>query len=399
MTPLNYEYDIVVVGGGPSGCVAARVAAEKGLRVLLIEKERFFGRKPCAGGLSNKGMKLSGLKPSPKFVDAVVNGFILYSPDESKYIEAYNKELGEDPGYVLNKAIFVTHLAYKAAEAGSDIWIDSLVERLIVKDNFVKGVIVKTRSGRVEVKAKVVIDASGYSSKLSTNILPRGKDYKIIPALQYKMTNVDVHEDLLYFWVGSKIAPEGYAWIFPTGEGTANVGIGVMRPNAREWLDMFIRKHKGEFFRRSKIIKFEAAAVPIGGLIPKLSANGLLVTGDGAGQVIPLTGGGNHSGMAGGKMAAEIAAKAIEIGDVSERMLSEYDKLYVHGEWGQRIKRSYKAMKVISELSDNDLIKLADLLDPRDIIDLANGLNIQRVALKLMKHPILAARVAKRLLS
>ncbi len=396
---MKSSYDIVVVGGGPAGLDAARTAAEKGAKVLLVEKENEFGRKPCGGGLSSNGLRLSGLEPSERFVENVVEGFVVYAPDESKYVKAENVEIGEEPGYVLDKRSFVYHLALSAADAGVDVWIRSPAIKLVFNDGFVTGVVVKRDlKDVVTVEAKVVIDASGYASRLSRDVLPQGKDYILIPAVQYKMTDVKVDDRFLYFYVGNEVAPEGYAWIFPTGRKTANVGIGVMRPGAKEWLDRFIARHP-DIFRGSKILKFESAAVPVGGLIPKLVYNGLMVVGDYAGQVIPLTGGGNHSSMAGGKMAAEVAVAAIGEGDVSASRLSEYEKLYVGGRWGKRIRDSLRAMKAISKLSDNELNRLAELLDGKDIVDLANGINVGRVAKKILSDPVLAAKLAIALLS
>ena len=394
------EYDVVVIGGGPGGLLAARVAAEKGVRTLLIEKESHFGKKPCSGAISSRGMQLSGLTPSPKFVDAVVKGFIVHAPDETKNVKTLNSEINEGPGYVTNKALFLKHLAILTAKAGSDIWLNTIVESLIVENNnFVKGVIARQGTERIEVRAKVVIDASGYASKLSTDILPRGTRYEIIPAVQYIMTNVeDVDDDLLYFYVGNEVAPGGYAWIFPTGEGTYEVGLGAMRPGTKAILDAWIKKHPDKF-SKSKIIKYESAAIPIGGLVPKLAGNGIMLVGDAAGQVIPLTGGGNHSSMAGGRMAGEVAAKAIELGDTSVNTLSEYERLYIkESEWGSRIEKSYKVMKALVSLSDDDLNKLAEMIDGKDIVDLANGQNIGRVARKLLKHPILASKLALKIL-
>jgi len=123
-----------------------------------------------------------------------------------------------------------------------------------------------------------------------------------------------------------------------------------------------------------------------------------MLVGEAAGQVIPLTGGGIHTSIAGGKIAAEVAAKALEAGNLSEKALSEYRSKYDEY-WGRKIRDSLKALHVIEKLSDDELNQLADILTGEDIVNLANGENVAKVALKLLKHPVFSIKLARVLLS
>ncbi|MEM4417478.1 MAG: hypothetical protein QXD32_05420, partial [Nitrososphaerota archaeon] len=124
--------------------------------------------------------------------------------------------------------------------------------------------------------------------------------------------------------------------------------------------------------------------------------DGAMLVGDAAGHVIPLTGAGIHSSVAAGLAAGRVAAKAVLEEDVSKERLSEFYMLYEG--WLTRIRKSLKAMRAVEKLSDEDLDTLANILKADDILDLANGLDISRVARKLLAHPILAMKLARSLL-
>jgi digeranylgeranylglycerophospholipid reductase len=163
---------------------------------------------------------------------------------------------------------------------------------------------------------------------------------------------------------------------------------------AKPYLDRFIARHP-EFFGNAKVIKEGGGGVPVGGQVRELVKGNVVLCGDAAGQVIPITGGGIRSSMAAGSIAGEVLAQAIEAGDPS--VLREYPVRYSEP-WGSRISKSLKVLRVIETLPDDDLNVLGDLLSGEDIIDLANGLDVKRVAAKLMLHPMVAVRIASRLI-
>ncbi len=149
-------------------------------------------------------------------------------------------------------------------------------------------------------------------------------------------------------------------------------------------------------FGSSTVIGIGAATLPVGGLVPAMADDRLLLAGDAAGQVVPLTGAGIHAGLAGGALAGEVAAESLEAGDQSARFLRAYEERY-RDPWGQRIERSLRARRALEKLGDDDLNKLANFLTGEDVMDLANGLNVTRVAAKLLKHPVFALKVARAL--
>ncbi len=377
--------DAVVVGAGPGGLAAGRRLAELGRNVVILEAyQEIKAWKPCGEGVSKETFQTAKVPEKAGIVSNELN-MRVYAPS-GKYVEIPLQ------GYAINKDLFLQEMAKVAVKAGAEIRVGERVESVVMENGRVVGV--KTVKGEI-IRAKATIGADGYNSVVAKTA---GIDNKteLIPVFQYKMVGVELDSYKTgHIYVGS-VAPGGYAWIFPKDEEIANVGIGV-RPGApKVYLDKFI-KDRPELFSKAKIIGVGGSAVPIGGMSKEISKDGVLLIGDAAGTVIPFTGAGIHSSIAAGIKAAEVISEGIEKGDLSKEFL-ERSFLEKYDDWVKRINDSLKAMRVFEKLSDDDLNKLAEVLDYEDVIRLANGIEIKSVAKKLLKHPVLAAKVAKALL-
>ncbi|MDH5792312.1 MAG: hypothetical protein OEZ44_08985, partial [Candidatus Bathyarchaeota archaeon] len=117
--------------------------------------------------------------------------------------------------------------------------------------------------------------------------------------------------------------------------------------------------------------------------LDEIVGDGLMLVGDAAGQLIPMTGAGVHSGVVAGRMAGQVAAKAIEEGDVSASRLSEYEKLFDEY-WGRRIRDSRKIVEMLDRFSDEDLNTLASIVTNEDVLNLANGTAVTRTLAKIV---------------
>ncbi|MFC1925102.1 geranylgeranyl reductase family protein [Chloroflexota bacterium] len=388
-------HDIVVVGAGPSGLMAAWKAAEGSADVLLIEKEDLLGGKVCGEALSHQTILDAGIQPSGSFISNKIDGAYVYAPDGDRRVKISGQETAMGGGYIVDKSQFLQAMAEASVSKGVTLRLNTKVLDVTRDDNQVS-IRVDDKEGAKEIRAKILIGCDGVTSVVARKFSSR-ENYELIPCIQYTLSNCSIgDESFCEFYLGEKVAPLGYAWIFPKGDGLANVGIGVRGKPVRPYLDRFIDRH-AEKFQNSTIEKVGAAAVPISGLTKELVRDNLMLCGDACGQVIPLTGAGIHSGIAAGKMAGEVAAEAVREGNFSGSRLAEYTKRY-EADWGKRIGNSLKVLKVISRLSDKELNQLADVLGGQDIIDLANGLNLRRVAQKLLNHPVLAVKVARLLL-
>jgi len=381
-----HYYDVIIVGGGPAGASAAKFASKNNASVLLIEKQPTIqANKPC-GEASSK--KLFETAEVPIKDELIVN---------SAYAQVYSPSLKridiKEVGFLINKSRFIQELVIHAVDYGAKIKVREEVKD-VKFDNEKR--IVKVKTTQDEYECKVLIGADGFSSTVarSLGILERPEP---IPTVQYIMVSKKFRDvDAVRFYISNKWAPKGYAWIFPKNEKMAEVGVGVRGAPAKVFLDRFILDFKEEL-GNAQIIDYRGAPVPIGGMIENDVLDGVILIGDAAGTVIPLTGAGIHSSVAAGKIAGVVAAKAALENNNSKERLLEYRKLY-NEHWGARIKKSLKAMRVLENLNDEELDELAEVLSDQDILDLANGIDIKRVALKLLSHPKLAFKVAKALL-
>ncbi|MEZ0345484.1 MAG: NAD(P)/FAD-dependent oxidoreductase [Infirmifilum sp.] len=386
------KYDTIVIGAGPAGLMFARKLAAAGYRVAVVEKNETLAVKPCGEGISARVLQTAEVSRSDisRFVSRPIKGAVVVAPNGKQVKITEEGEMG----YVIDKRNFLRVLGEYASSSGADIYVKEPVKQAVITDGTVK-VTARTLS----LEAPLLIGADGYLSFTARNFgLEKPGERTVIPAIQYVMTNVQVEDPgLTYFYLGNEVAPKGYVWIFPKDGSLANVGIGVQGAAPKNYLDKFIKEHP-EIFSKSKIIEFRGAAVTIGGMLEQIVIDHVMLIGEAAGQVIPLTGGGIHTSLAGGKIAAEVAVKALERGDFSAETLSEYVAKY-NEYWGKRIRDSLKGLQVIEKLSDDELNQLAEVLSPEDVVNLANGENVVHVATKLLKHPLFSLKIARALLS
>ncbi len=136
----------------------------------------------------------------------------------------------------------------------------------------------------------------------------------------------------------------------------------------------------------------------MGGEIEDYVTDNMMLCGDAAGQVIPLTGAGIHTSIVSGKIAGEVAGKAAREGDVGSKRLSAYKERF-EALWGEKISNSLRALESFERFSDEELNIIADFLEGQDLVDMAHGFRPSRAVGLMVRHPILAMKVAHQLMS
>jgi len=367
------RHDVVVVGAGPAGSITAKTAAEHGLDVLLIERNQEIGVPvKCAEGVSKEIEKFVPL--DKKWICAEVNGANIYGPDGTKVV-LYGEKMDE-VGYVLERRIFDKFLASEAARAGAEIRVKTEACGLIKANGYAKGVYVRRMGEDTRIHARVVVGADGVESKVGrwAGIDTRLRPSNISVCAEFLMCDIELNKDYSEFFLGSEIAPKGYAWVFPKGEDCANVGLGIggdvsgEKHHAIDYLNAFVRNK----FPDGKTVAEMYGAVPLSGPLNESVADGLILVGDAARQVNPLTGGGITYAMQAGKIAGEVIANAVQEEDFSKQRLMEYESRW-RGAFGKRLETGLKAKEFFFNLSDTDLNTLAHSLEGVKIEELSTG--------------------------
>jgi len=376
-------YDVVVVGAGPAGSMAAKTAAEKGLNVLLVEKRQEIGTPVrCAEGISRESIE-KFFEVDKKWIAAEVTGAKIYAPDKTEIVMS-EEMAGNEVGYVLERKIFDRHVARLAAKAGAEVYVKTAMVDFERKDGKVK-LKLRRLGEEWEVETKILIGADGVESKIGrkAGIIKTLKLNEIESCAQYLMTGLDIDENYTYFYLGREIAPGGYAWIFPKGNGSANVGIGVLpkmaEKTAKEYLDTFIEKEGIE----GKIVEFVAGAVPVYGEIETAVTDNIMLAGDAAYHADPITGGGIANALSAGYYAGKVAAEAVQRDNFSASFLRRYDELWKN-DFGKKLKRNKKLQLKFIDMDDALLNKLAGAIAGKNLREMS----VAAIVKELLKvHP------------
>ena len=364
---IKDRYDIVVVGAGPAGSSTAKTVAKAGFDVLLIEKRQEIGNPVrCAEGASKKGIKRH-VKPDPIWIAAEVKGSRVFAPDGTK-LEISEERSGAEVGYVLERKIFDRALAEQAADAGAEVMVKTSATGLIIKNGQVVGIRGRSLGEAVEIKTGLVVGADGVESMvgrwagINTTLAPT--DIETCAQFLLKGARVD---DYCEFYLGNRLAPGGYVWIFPKGDGLVNVGIGVLGSRSEGGMPIkLLSRFVNDNFPSAKVVEIIVGGVPVCGLIERTVADGLMLVGDAARQSDPLTGGGILNALDVGVIAGEVAAGSIEQGNVSAGALLEYEKRW-REKIGVALSRSLVVKERLVQLSDEELNTLAHSIKDRDI--------------------------------
>lgn len=364
-TFYDTSYDVIVVGAGPGGSIFAKEASEKGLKVLLLERDREIGTPVrCAEAVGLKGLleffdedhwlvKRYRKKYSIRFV----------APNSTPLDLNYNSDAA-----VLDRKVFDYELGRRAALAGATVITGCSVDGLLFENDIVCGVKCLYAGKSYEIKSKLVIGADGIETRVG-----RWAGLKTNPSLedlescaQYTLTNINIDPNRFDFYFGKEIVPTGYIWVFPKGKNTANIGLGINGNFSKtkrpiQYLDEFVQKT----FPNSSIISRTTGGVICGDNISDIYTDNVMLIGDAAHHTNAISGGGIINAMKAGRIAAIVAKEALDANDFSEKFLKRYSKLWNKAQ-GNMNHKFYKIKEIVNNIDDKVLDKVTDSLNKKD---------------------------------
>lgn len=386
---IQERYDVVVIGAGPAGSVAARYAAQKGASVLLMERDREAGIPVrCAEGVSHNGIA-PFIDIDEKWIAATIDVACLHAPNgENAYM--YNN----GKGYVLERRIFDTELCHLAVNAGAHLLMKANATGLEKEDGKITGVYYEHQGTKKLVKCSIVIGADGVESRVGRWAgMNTALDLNDLDTcVQYTVSGFEGEQGSCQFYFGNEVSPGGYIWVFPKSKGVANIGIGIAGDMAKdkgpkEYLDEFMAKEYPNV--QANYVVY--GGVPTAWGLDKYIDDNIMLVGDAARQVNPITGGGIVQGMIAGNIAGEVAADAVIKGDFSKKFLNRYKK-----EWDAKLgsiqKTMYSMKEKFMKMDDSRFNKLVAICKkiPRD------EFSLKRLFSESMKgDPRLVADIAK----
>jgi digeranylgeranylglycerophospholipid reductase len=353
---MKPEYDAVVVGAGVAGCMAATTLGTraKGSRILLVDRNPRTepGKKTTQGWICGDAVgehhakfvqERLGIKLGPPEIESRVDSVVVCSPDRGV------SHPFEGSGFLLDRPKFARRLLSEALKTGIDYRDMTQALDLLTEGNFVTGIICQEQGGRQaqprKITSRLVIDASGMSTILRRNLnIPSHIEKEIDkddvePTIRMNARLADgskVDTSRCEIYLDSERAPGGYLWMFPKSSSKVNLGLGVQQKRSSKSLDTLLKEWIAETPIFHGLTPLEedgnrpgAWPVSVRHQNDSLVANGFMLAGDAGWFPNPISAGGIGPAMTGGVIAGEIAAAALQGGDLGEANLWEYNARYV----------------------------------------------------------------------
>ncbi|MBN2281648.1 MAG: NAD(P)/FAD-dependent oxidoreductase [Candidatus Marinimicrobia bacterium] len=333
---LHKVYDVIICGAGPAGSIAATGLRLKGLSVLLLDEKEFPRDKVCGDQITPLGIDLlkefgmvdNGLLKYTQKIDKM----LIQGPDKAVARLQFDLKENQSEIYIIPRRALDHHLVRGAENLGTERFTGHLFEICTHTD----GISVKCRTGGVvhQFQGKVLIGADGSSSTVSRLAGLHPVKRRGI-AIRAYLHGIHLQADRLEGYFDRKWLP-GYAWLFPTSQNSANIGLGMnvdhfkkTKPNLKDLLSVFvdqpyIKSRLSEDFSIENIGTWPLNIGP-----PKwnqLYKDRLILIGDAASLINPFTGGGIETGIISGLLAAEVIAEHLADDDFSKKIMKTYAK-------------------------------------------------------------------------
>lgn len=374
-------YDVAIIGGGPAGTTTAYKCAQAGLKVVVLERDREIGVPVrCAEGIMCKALAEFGDIPQSVIASQISKVILL--PPNKKPIEV----AASVKGVILNRELFDKFLAKKAQEQGAKILLRHDVIKALYDeaDSLFK---LTVRNQSEPLHAKIVVGADGIDSKVGRwfKFSEQLTSHDMNSCAQYLIYDKSIKDEEITFIFDTNYAPGGYVWIFPKGDKTANIGLGLnplkAEKPAKVNLDEFLLHH----FPQGNVLRFTSGAVPTRQSNPILVKNRVLLVGDAAYQTNAISGGGIDTAIEAGLLCGKIIAQSFTKKGINDKTLATYSQKW-HSKHDNKEKIEQIIKNKISHADNNKLNRYFDYvrdipLEQLSVINIFKSLIIKKPAL------------------
>ena len=366
---LREEYDVVVIGAGPGGSVAARELAKFGRSVLLLEKREKIGYPVRCGEASTNLSDLESYGPIDEdCIETIINGIYIYGP------AGVNIEVPKPGmGLMLNREKFDPWLAHLAENDGVELVTlaraESVSDVMGKEPQAYRTVRIVQGYGAdekiSEVRARMVISAEGVEARIGRQVglACLQKPTMTCTGVDIQVEGLLTKPDYLTFWQGHDFINDGYIWSFPKQKSNVtNFGAGFLASGKHdgnileitmEWLE--------KLFPGAKINHTVGGLVPVSSTLKDYTLDRLALVGDAAHHTNPLTGGGIAAAMRAGRFCAEYVDQGLKTGNLSKQFLKQYEKR-CYEYFGKTHDFEYKFRRFLLAINREDQIGLYKVL-------------------------------------
>ena len=386
---MRRDVDVLVVGSGPAGLVAATRLAAAGFETLVVERQRSVGEHVrTSGATATRTAHRFGVPPH---LYHPVRRLRISSPETTTTFDC-----GPDGLCILDVRGVYRWLADGAREAGASILVDTTALDPLLSGTSVIGCTLRVGAEVQEVRARVVVDAGGHRAQMSKRAGLHGGFRRFGVGAEYELGAPRADQDEAVIILSSRFAPSGYAWSFPWGEDRVRLGVGVHHTDVRndpKRLVSSLLEHERVFdlgVPGAEIREYHYGLIPADGLARRFAGDGIVAVGDAAGQATLVVGEGIRVSMIAGEMAAEALGDALRAGRVDRSMLGVYERRF-RADFGRSLRIGYRLNKTLSKYDDrtwDDRLEFLRQMPPSLVLELLQAqVNKRELVRWLARHP------------